>query len=99
MNYQKFNQVSKKQKADFDQLDVGMTKQKLEQIHDALATMFYGCNLPFNVVDSVLFKNFIELLNPLYKPPSSKTLRTTMLEAMYEKLRRVHFHKQLRRGT
>lgn len=33
----------------------------------ALAKFFFSCNIPFNVVESKLFRKFVNLLNPNYK--------------------------------
>lgn len=49
----------------------------------APAKFFFGCNVSFNVVESDLFKNFINLLKPDYKVPSRKKLSTHLLDKVH----------------
>ena len=54
-----------------------------EEIDNALADFFFGCNIPFNIIESVYFKNLINKLNPDYQVPTRKTLSTSLLEKLY----------------
>ncbi|XP_015120960.1 uncharacterized protein LOC107043818 [Diachasma alloeum] len=49
----------------------------------ALAEFFFGCNVPFNVVESDLFKRFVNSLNPSYRVPSRKKLATKLLNKVH----------------
>jgi Protein of unknown function (DUF 659) len=55
-----------------------------KEIDELVADFFFGCNVPFSVVDSNHFKNLVHKLRPSYMPPCSKTLRTTLLDNRYE---------------
>lgn len=68
-------------------------------INKALAKMCFGCNLPFSFVDSIFFRDFVKLLNPNYIPPTSKTLKTTMLDETYEQLHLQNYMKERVKGT
>ncbi|XP_077264021.1 uncharacterized protein LOC143898425 [Temnothorax americanus] len=57
-----------------------------QSIDLALATFFFSCNIPFNVVESKLFKNFVNLLNPNYKVPTRKKLSNQLLDAVHEEI-------------
>lgn len=46
--------------------------------------MFFGCNIPFSVVESVHFKEFCQSLRPAYKPPSRTTLSTSVLNKVHD---------------
>lgn len=58
----------------------------VEAIDGALATFFFGCNVAFNVVDSDLFKQFVNCLNPSYKVPSRKRLASTLLDKVHAQI-------------
>jgi hypothetical protein len=57
-----------------------------QKITEALCKLIFGCNLPFSIVESPLFKNFIKTIRPAYvdKIPGRKRLSTTLLEKCYE---------------
>ena len=76
-----------------------MDKVKKSEIDNALALMFYGCNLPFSFVESTLFKHFVDLLNPRYKPPTRKTLSETLLDKTFQKLQNDKHKVDARVGT
>eukprot|EP00102_Acyrthosiphon_pisum_P013165 XP_008182630.2 PREDICTED: uncharacterized protein LOC100570070 isoform X2 [Acyrthosiphon pisum] len=73
---------------------LGPLKQFCDQITPAqidicnimLAKLFFGCNIPFSVVDSMHFKNFCKALRPSYKPPSRKVLSGRLLNDVHSKL-------------
>jgi hypothetical protein len=76
-----------------------MDKENKRKIDAALALMFFGCNLPFSVVETPLFKEFLKQLNPNYKPPTRKTLSETLLDDAYQKLQIDQYKEQERTGT
>lgn len=57
-----------------------------DDLHLALGEFFFGCNIPFDVVESDKFVNLIKKLRPAYKLPTRKTLSTTFLDKVYEKV-------------
>ena len=61
----------------------GVTKEKIDL---TVAEFVYGCNLPFSVVEHPLFKAMVESLHPGYKPPTRKTLGSTLLDRTHTKL-------------
>lgn len=56
-----------------------------EKISNALAKFIFGCSLPFSVVESPVFKNFIKTIRPAYLDslPGRKKLCTTLLDKCY----------------
>lgn len=50
----------------------------------ALSKFLIGCNLTFDIIDTVQFKNFIRAVknNPDYEPPTSTQLKTRVLNAV-----------------
>lgn len=70
-------------------------KKKLDE---ALIDTFAGDNLPFSLVESPMFKKFLFLLNPAYKPPCRKTLATTLLDGCVKRQALKHNTKP-RNGT
>lgn len=59
----------------------------IKDINEALALFIYGCNIPFQVIESKYFKNLLTVLRPAYKNsiPSRKLLSTTLLDSCYQK--------------
>jgi len=63
------------------------TNHNSDEIIDiSLAKFFFGCNISFNVVESNLFKEFVQLLNPDYKIPSRKKLLNQLLNKVHNEL-------------
>ncbi|XP_051156204.1 uncharacterized protein LOC127278512 [Leptopilina boulardi] len=60
----------------------------LSELDELLATFFVGCNVPFSVVESTFFRNFVKKLNPDYRPPCRNTLSNTILDKLYVKVRK-----------
>jgi len=58
----------------------------IEEIDVALGEFFFGCNIPFNVVESSQFKRFLQLLNPNYNPPTRKRLSKVILDKVHQNL-------------
>jgi hypothetical protein len=58
-----------------------------EQIDEALVEFFYRCNIPFNVIESNAFKDFIKTIRPAYEGliPTAKQLGGCYLDKCYEK--------------
>ena len=72
--------MAKRKITDFCDRMNAATKQDIDL---ALATAFYGCNIPFSVVESVHFKNFCQKMRPSYKPPTRKALSEKLLDEVY----------------
>lgn len=62
-----------------------------------MAEFIFGCNVPFNIVESHYFIKFVSTLNSSYKPPTRKTLSTTLLDKVHDKLEKECAEKL--RGT
>ena len=60
-----------------------VTKEKIDH---CVAEFVFGCNLPFSVVEHPLFRAMVETLRPGYKPPTRKTLSSTLLDQVHNKL-------------
>lgn len=54
-----------------------------KQLDFTLGMLFIGGSLPFNLVDSIYFKTFVNLLDPEYKIPCRQTLSTTIVEGIH----------------
>lgn len=68
-----------------------------DKLHKLAAEFFYGCNIPFNVADSIFFEKFVKALRPAYKPPNRRQLATKLLDQSHEKMekRNVEMIKQM----
>ncbi|KAH7719207.1 zinc finger BED domain-containing protein 4-like [Aphelenchoides avenae] len=53
-----------------------------KKAHRALVQLIAGANLPLSLVEHPAFKNFCEALQPLYKPPSRRSLTSDHLEQL-----------------
>lgn len=64
-----------------------LEEEDVQFINEQLALFVYGCNIPFRVIESKLFKNFIVALRPAYKNkiPSRKLLSNALLNQCYNK--------------
>lgn len=51
-----------------------------------LAAFFFGCNIPFSVIDSDHFISLCQALRPNYSPPSRKTLSSYLLNKVYNNI-------------
>lgn len=65
-----------------------ISSKEVEIVTQALGDLFFGCNIPFSVVESTHFKNFIKTIRPAYESyiPSRKVLSTTILDDAYERM-------------
>ena len=59
---------------------VRTTGAEKENIDNAVAEFFYGCNIPFSVVEHPLFTTLIAKLRPGYQAPNRKMLAGSMLD-------------------
>lgn len=57
-----------------------------ENLDHLLAEFFYGCNIPFQVIDSKFFKKFVHALRPAYNPPHRHLLAGKLLDKTHEKI-------------
>lgn len=76
------------------------SKKKMEQFMDKVkpaeskklnkstAEFFYGCNIPFNVANSIYYKNFVKALRPAYNPPHRRLLAGTLLDETYDTMQK-----------
>ncbi|XP_011685453.1 PREDICTED: uncharacterized protein LOC105448508 [Wasmannia auropunctata] len=64
-----------------------VSDKELNELHTKLCSFFFGCNIPFNVIESDHFKNFVKALRPAYRLhlPGRKALSSTLLEKEYER--------------
>jgi hypothetical protein len=53
-----------------------ITNAEIDLVNFKLGKLFFGCNIPFSVVESVHFKDFCQSLRLAYNPPSRTTLST-----------------------
>lgn len=63
-----------------------ITPAQIDICNISLAKLFFGCNIPFSVVNSMDFKNVCNALRPSYKPPSRKVLSGRLLNDVHSKL-------------
>lgn len=55
-------------------------------IDSKLIKFVCGCNIPFDVLDSTHFKEFVKLLRPAYEHLSKSTINDTLLNSVYDQL-------------
>ena len=60
-----------------------VTPTEKSKIDLMCAQMIFELNLPFKVVESDVFRDYSATLNSAYRPPSAKTLSTTLLDRVY----------------
>lgn len=55
--------------------------------HNSLADFLFGCNIPFDVVESEHFRNFIETMRPVSSSqlPDHKAVATSLLDSAYDR--------------
>uniref|UniRef100_A0A2S2Q393 Uncharacterized protein n=1 Tax=Sipha flava TaxID=143950 RepID=A0A2S2Q393_9HEMI len=53
-----------------------ITNAEIDLVNFKLGKLFFGCNIPFSVVESVHFKDFCQSLRLAYNSPSRTTLST-----------------------
>lgn len=79
--------VSKKRTASQGPIEIkSIPVQEKNRIDTLVGRFFFGCNIPFSVIDSSHFKSMISALNPYYKTPHSNTLKSTILENSFHEM-------------
>ncbi|XP_077260899.1 uncharacterized protein LOC143896758 [Temnothorax americanus] len=63
-----------------------LSNQQKTRIDDTLIEFFYGCNIPFKLVESKLFLNFLNAIRPAYTPPSVEAMSNDVLHDLHAKL-------------
>ena len=63
-----------------------LSKENSDKIDRALLIFIIACCLPFMLVESNAFKEFVLCLNPKYKVPCRKKLRSLLTELYREKV-------------
>lgn len=63
----------------------GISNKEEDELNNSLCNLVYGSNIPFKFLESIHFKNFINILRPTYKIPNRKQLSTTLLDDAYSK--------------
>jgi hypothetical protein len=63
-----------------------VSEAEVENITKKLSQFFYGCNIPFSVVESDSFRSLIKALRPAYEKyvPNRRNLSTNLLDSAYE---------------
>lgn len=78
--------ISRTKNLDISKYMDALSVKDEQDINILLANFIFGCNIPFRVVESAHFKNFLQKLRPAYvkKIPNRKQLSTNLLETVYE---------------
>src|SRR5207237_8204619 len=63
-----------------------MCKSEQDDLHLSLGRYIFATDTSFGSVNSPMFKQFLNKLNPSYKLPSDETIRTTILDKIYEEV-------------
>lgn len=77
----------RKRQESLDEFIDTVSDKKVNEFHKKLSSFFFGCNIPFNVIQSDHFKDLIKFLRSAYALhlPKRKALSTTLLEKEYER--------------
>jgi len=62
-----------------------ITPFEIDKCNLALAKLFFGCNIPFSVIESLHFKIFYQSLRSAYKVPTRKVLPGRLLDDVFMK--------------
>lgn len=62
-----------------NEFTIRTTKPQNEVLDRKLASFFYACNIPFNIVENKEFIDMVQALRPGYKPPNRKQLGGKLL--------------------
>lgn len=65
---------------------VDVEDKEYEDIDEAVAAFFFGCNIPFDVVESEHFKKLVDILRPSYSPPDKESLSNMLLQKTHKRL-------------
>lgn len=72
-----------------------ITAEEIDLINFKLGKLFFGCNIPFSVVESIHFKEFCQALRPDYGVPSRPILSTSILNKVHNNLSsNMHFRAE-----
>lgn len=77
---------SNKKRKRIDEFVDKMSYAEKAAIDSSLIKFLCGCNIPFDVLDSTHFKEFVKLLRPAYEHPSKSTINNTLLNSVYDQL-------------
>jgi hypothetical protein len=80
-----------------DMVVITILSQK-EILEEKVAKFFYGCNIPFNVVEHPLFKDLVQSLRPGFTPPTRKKLGDQLLNKVHSNLQE-NMHESLKDKT
>ena len=69
----------------------GLSKENSDKIDRSLLIFIIACCLPFMLVESKAFKEFVFCLNPKYKVPCRKKLRSLLTDLYREKVELLKF--------
>ena len=61
--------------------------QTSSHLNTLVAKFFYGCNIPFSVVEHPLFKELLQHLRPGYQLPTIKSLADKLLNEVHDTLK------------
>lgn len=62
-----------------------MSIQDINKGNELLGKLFFGCNIPFSVIESTHFHNFMQHMRPSYRIPSRKALCGKILDDIFNK--------------
>jgi Protein of unknown function (DUF 659) len=74
-------------------------KLEKETVNRTLGMFFFACNIPFSVVESPFFLKFVRSLDPDYNPPTSKTLKGTIMNKVFNEIKQLLTRSSLENGT
>jgi hypothetical protein len=77
---------NKRKQSDLDQYVVTTSTSQKTDFDRLVAEFVFSVNLPFQAVDHPSFHALVSALRPGYKPPTSKSIGSNHLDAVYEKL-------------
>ncbi|KAL4148030.1 hypothetical protein QTP88_002334 [Uroleucon formosanum] len=83
-NSDTFITVKNKQQGTIQRYHDKITNAEIDLVNFKLGKLFFECNIPFSVVESVHFKEFCQSLRPTYKPPSRTTVSTSVLNKVHD---------------
>lgn len=86
---------NKKKKTEENQ----QSKDRKNKIDETIARFFFGCNIPFKVIDSPYFRELMVLLCPEYPVPQRQTLASKLLDEAYDDIRASQKSAESRKGT
>lgn len=64
-----------------------MSKSEQDKLTNLLGRMIFSCGLPFSIVESPAFNDFLKGLRPSFQVPSRKTIGDVTLAKVYESVK------------